>query len=154
MHSRIDEYVANPRSHFGGPYEVVDSMDLEAADKRRILESWKLDAQQLADGTSENMTGGEETDLRDVSQALLQLEAFDPTLKPVDRVAGSAPGRNIKTPIPMSLAAPLGGFVGAGAGAMIAAAAAAPILLSVLQGAVIGVVAGGISSVFLRSSKA
>jgi hypothetical protein len=98
MHGQIESYVANPRSYFSGPFEVVESTQLNVDDKRRILESWKLDAQQLAVGTAENMTGGEETDLREVSRALLQLDAIsepDPALATSsrgshDRKSGSA----------------------------------------------------------------
>ena len=43
-------------------------------EKRRILESWKKDAELLVTAQDENMAGGERSLLQDVSLALDQLE--------------------------------------------------------------------------------
>ena len=40
------------------------------SEKRRILESWKKDAELLATAQDENMAGGERSHLQDVSLAL------------------------------------------------------------------------------------
>src|ERR1700753_3540966 len=71
-----DDMVAYPHRHFNNPVEVLQDNDLTNDEKRRILESWKLDAQRLAESTAENMSGGEESDRREVSKTLLQLDVM------------------------------------------------------------------------------
>jgi hypothetical protein len=70
----VDELVLDPKKWFGTPDDVLHDNKLSAEDKKRILESWKLDESRLAESTDENMTGGEESHLRDVARALLELE--------------------------------------------------------------------------------
>jgi hypothetical protein len=54
--------------------DVVDDEGLDADEKRRILESWKKDAELLSTAQDENMAGGERPQLQDVSVALRHLE--------------------------------------------------------------------------------
>lgn len=70
----VDELVLDPKKWFGTPDDVLNDNKISVEDKKRILESWKLDESRLAESTDENMTGGEESHLRDVSRALLELE--------------------------------------------------------------------------------
>ncbi|RYG38134.1 MAG: hypothetical protein EON93_02575 [Burkholderiales bacterium] len=77
MNTHVDDLIAYPQRHFGRPEEVLNEPTLSVDKKRRILESWKLDAQRLAESTAENMSGGEETDLRDVSKVLIQLKSME-----------------------------------------------------------------------------
>ena len=51
---------------------VVACVDIE--EKRRILESWKKDAELLSTAQDENMAGGERPQLQDVSIALGALD--------------------------------------------------------------------------------
>ncbi len=152
---QIDDYVANPRRFFSGPFEVADSMDLKCRDKIRILESWKLDAERLSDSDAENMTGGEESNLRDVAKALLQVKAYDASLKASSsrgksqRRSGTGTAAQNQT----TMAVGVGAAVGAGAGAVLAAAAALPMAVTLVQATLVGAIGGGICSVFLRSSR-
>jgi hypothetical protein len=54
--------------------DVVNDADLEPDEKRRILESWKRDAELLSTAQDENMAGGERPQLQDVSLALGALD--------------------------------------------------------------------------------
>ena len=85
MERQIDDLVANPHRHFNSPVEVLKDDEISTADKRRILESWKLDASRLAESTAENMSGGEESELREVSKTLLQLDEMKDTPTVVTR---------------------------------------------------------------------
>ncbi len=53
--------------------DVVNDESLAGEEKRRILESWKKDAELLSTAQSENMAGGERAQLQDVSLALNEL---------------------------------------------------------------------------------
>ncbi len=75
----VDELVLDPRKWFDVPEEVLSDRRLSFADKKRILESWQLDAARLAESTGENMTGGEETNLREVSRVLVELDEQNPS---------------------------------------------------------------------------
>ena len=77
MNTHVDELVMQPTRHFDNPGEVLTYPGLKHKDRLRILESWKLDAQRLAESTAENMSGGEKTNLRDVSRALMHLKSME-----------------------------------------------------------------------------
>ena len=51
MNTQVDDLVFHPKRHFDRPEDVVRNRKLSHGDKVRILESWKQDAQQLADST-------------------------------------------------------------------------------------------------------
>jgi hypothetical protein len=69
----IDDLVADPAAHFGSPEDVLAApLPLEA--KRRILESWELDARRLEESADENMAGGERSHYRAVVEARRRLE--------------------------------------------------------------------------------
>lgn len=134
MQTDIDELVANPHRHFGHPSEVLSEPTLTNDEKRRILESWKLDARRLAESTAENMAGGEETDLRDVSKVLVELNAMGEAPVVTQPARGAMSG--------VGTAMILGGVIGAGAGLLIIAMTA-PSLAVIAQAAVAGVIIGG-----------
>ena len=71
---RVEELIADPTRRFQHPNEVLQDDSLDESEKRRILESWKKDAELLATAQAENMAGGERSLLQDVSLALDQLE--------------------------------------------------------------------------------
>ena len=58
-------------------------------EKRRILESWKKDAELLSTAQDENMSGGERPQLQDVSLALSRADRARP---PALETELSAPG--------------------------------------------------------------
>lgn len=142
MNTQIEDFIAYPKRHFSRPDDVLHQPNLTTEEKRKILESWKLDAQRLAESTAENMTGGEESDLRDVSKSLVQLkaqeqlpEAHQPK-RTVDLVSGMT----------------IGAFVGAGAGVVISAVTVPSIAL-VAQGAAAGLIVGGVYAALRKSMR-
>lgn len=135
MNTHVDDLVAYPHRHFRRPDEVLAEPALSIDDKRRILESWKLDAQRLAESTAENMSGGEETDLREVSKVLVQLKTMEepPVVRQRKDFAGLGAGM------------PLGALLGAGAG-LVVVAVTAPSIVVVAQSAIIGLILGGVAA--------
>lgn len=71
---QVENAIADPTRFYGSPMDVVRDDDLDTDEKRRILESWKKDAELLSTAQNENMTGGERPQLQDVSLALGELE--------------------------------------------------------------------------------
>lgn len=141
MQTRIDELVEHPQRHFDHPSKVLVEPTLSKDEKRRILESWKLDAQRLAESTAENMSGGEESDLRDVSKVLVELDATEQTPVVTQPMRSNASGamRGVGT------AMVLGGVIGAGAGLLITAVTV-PSFIVVAQATVAGLIVGGVSA--------
>ena len=70
----IETIIKDPVKHFRAPREVVSDPAFTRDEKRRILDSWALDAQLLAVAEEENMSGGDRPGLREVKLALLELE--------------------------------------------------------------------------------
>lgn len=141
MSKHVDELVMQPTRHFDNPGEVLSYPGLKHKDRVRILESWKLDAQRLAESTAENMSGGEEQDLSEVAKALLQLKSMETLPCAIQR-------RDGERPVAAGMA--IGGLLGAGAGLVATAATTTVSLALIAQTAIVGVVAGGIAGA-LRS---
>ena len=70
----IETIIKDPDKHFRSPREVVAAPGLTRDEKRRILDSWALDAQLLSVAEEENMAGQDRPGLREVKLALLELE--------------------------------------------------------------------------------
>jgi hypothetical protein len=70
----IETIIKDPGKHFRAPREVVSDRQFTRDEKRRILDSWALDAQLLSVAEEENMGGGDRPGLREVKLALLELE--------------------------------------------------------------------------------
>lgn len=70
---QVENAIADPTRRYACPMDVVNDESLDAAEKRRILESWKKDAELLSNAQAENMAGGERPQLQDVSLALNEL---------------------------------------------------------------------------------
>ena len=133
MNTHVEDLIAYPQRHFSRPDDVLVEPTLTIAEKRRILESWKLDAQRLAESTAENMTGGEETDLREVSKVLIQLKSME--------ALPEAHQPNPRFGVGIGMAA--GAIVGAGAGLVISAVTVPSIAL-VAQASLVGLILGGV----------
>jgi hypothetical protein len=73
---QVENAIADPTRFYASPMDVVHDDELDADQKRRILESWKRDAELLSTAQDENMAGGERPQLQDVSLALSELEKF------------------------------------------------------------------------------
>ena len=72
----LDHLVKDPWEHFASPMDVVNEPSLTRDDKRKILESWALDAELLSKAEAENMSGqpGDRPNLQAVKLALLELD--------------------------------------------------------------------------------
>ncbi len=70
----IETIIKDPVKHFSSPRDVVADQGLTLDEKRRILESWALDAELLTVAEEENMGGNDRPGLREVKLALLELE--------------------------------------------------------------------------------
>jgi hypothetical protein len=66
--------VETPARVFAKPTEVVADPDLSARDKVSALNTLEQDARQMAVASAEGMSGGEETNLREVLQAKRNVE--------------------------------------------------------------------------------
>jgi hypothetical protein len=146
MSTHVEDLIANPQQHFDHPVEVLDQPGLTNDEKRRILESWKLDAQRLAESTAENMSGGEETDLRDVSKVLVQLKTIESEQPPV----ATQPDRSSMRGVGAGLA--VGGLLGAGAGLLINTFTVASLAV-VAQAAIVGVILGGVGTALRNAAR-
>jgi hypothetical protein len=71
---QVEDAISDPTRYYDSPMDVVNDGELETDEKRRILESWKKDAELLSTAQDENMAGGERPQLQDVSLALGELE--------------------------------------------------------------------------------
>ena len=142
MNTHVEDLIAYPQRHFDRPEEVHSEPTLSVDEKRRILESWKLDAQRLAESTAENMSGGEETNLRDVSKVLVQLKSMEGMPIARQTKQGSDVGAGMAT----------GALVGAGAGLVISAVTVPSIAL-VAQVAVVGLIIGGVVGAVTKAAR-
>ena len=61
-----DAKVQNPSTYFNEPHEVVVDSSLSKAQKAEALDMLEQDARQLAEASSEGMSGGERDKLREV----------------------------------------------------------------------------------------
>lgn len=73
----VDAAVLDATRYFSHPCEVLDDTRLNRDEKRRILQSWALDAELMSEAESENMRGreGDRLYLREAKLALLKLDA-------------------------------------------------------------------------------
>lgn len=72
----IDAIALDPTRFYQQPNDVLADERLDPAQKRRILESWVLDAERLSESEAENMPGRatERSFLREAKLALLELD--------------------------------------------------------------------------------
>lgn len=80
MSAEYDNATRDPASHFGDPFEIVDSNEISRADKITLLESWQADLIELQKASEENMpsagtaTGETAENLARVHEALSALK--------------------------------------------------------------------------------
>jgi hypothetical protein len=70
----IDALVRDPADCFATPMDVVNDARLNKEEKKRVLESWARDAEQLSQAEAENMPGPDRPHLQEVHLALLELQ--------------------------------------------------------------------------------
>jgi hypothetical protein len=70
----VEAKKVNPASSYDHPSDVLKDEALTREQKIAILREWHYDAVRLQESAGENMTGGEPDRLRQVSNALLQLD--------------------------------------------------------------------------------
>ena len=68
-----EQALNDPCRVFGEPGNVLSHPDLDAGQKRELLESWWQDAVRMSESAGENMKGGEEPMLKRVRDALREL---------------------------------------------------------------------------------
>ena len=75
-HIDVDNAVMDPTRYFSRPCDVLNDPRLNRDEKRRILESWALDAELISEAESENMRGraGDRSYLREAKLAMLKLD--------------------------------------------------------------------------------
>lgn len=66
--------VENPKANFDHPMDLVTAPGLLIGQKRKALETWEQDEQDLQRATEEGMGGGERPRLREVKKAEHALE--------------------------------------------------------------------------------
>lgn len=71
---KVCDAISDPTREYRKPMDVVRDGGLEPAEKLRILESWKKDAELLSRAQDENMAGGERAQLQDVMLAIQELQ--------------------------------------------------------------------------------
>lgn len=71
----LKSFLKDPAEHFKLPAEVVSHPDLDEQQKRDILESWRVDEQELAKATEENMGESDNNLLEQVVAALHALQS-------------------------------------------------------------------------------
>lgn len=69
--------LTTPSSVFKRPGDVVDSQELDRAEKAKILRQWELDARLLQVATEEGMSGGEHSLFAEVKKAQKSLNVED-----------------------------------------------------------------------------
>ena len=69
----LENALQNPAEEFESPEEVLDEEELNADQKKAILERWQQDARLLETAAAENMAGGEPNMLHRVTKALSRL---------------------------------------------------------------------------------
>ena len=72
--TKSDEKVRKASSHFDEPHEVVEHPSLSKVRKAETLDVLEQDARQLAEATSEGMSGGERNKLHEVLIAKKMLD--------------------------------------------------------------------------------
>lgn len=70
----FEHALSDPRAVFSEPADVVSCAELDAAQKRQILERWHHDALELQTAEGEGMGGGEQPMMQRVDHALAELE--------------------------------------------------------------------------------
>ncbi|MFO1376823.1 MAG: hypothetical protein U1F14_07460 [Steroidobacteraceae bacterium] len=70
----VGALVLHPAEHYASPMDVVRDNRVRWEDRKRILESWVLDAQEDPQAEAENMPGVHPPQLREAHLALLELE--------------------------------------------------------------------------------
>jgi hypothetical protein len=71
----LTKALLDPAGTFAEPGDIVRQPDLPRSAKLRLLEEWERGARELAVAEDEGMTGGEESMLNRVHQAIAALDA-------------------------------------------------------------------------------
>ena len=74
MKKKLEEAMKEPGSVYAEPADVLKDDDLTDDEKRRVLENWLDEDQQLSSAAAENMGGGESAHVGAVTEALKKLK--------------------------------------------------------------------------------
>lgn len=72
----FDSYMRDPAANFANPGDVVAATNLDLAQKKQILQSWKVDETELLVAADENMPGSSSSRLDEVEDALTRLQVL------------------------------------------------------------------------------
>lgn len=67
---KLEKALLTPSSVFEAPLDVAHHPQLSVIDKIKILKQWELDSRALQRASEESMTGGEQSRLDEVNNAL------------------------------------------------------------------------------------
>jgi hypothetical protein len=85
----IDKAMMNPAEVFSHPDQVTKNENLTREQKQKILLRWEYDARELEVAEEENMVGGPPSLLREIHNALLELQSDDGAVPlPVTKLGG------------------------------------------------------------------
>ncbi len=70
---QLKAFIADAADHFATPDEVLSHAQLSDDEKRKILESWKVEEEELMTATEENMGSSDSNVLSQVNKALQKL---------------------------------------------------------------------------------
>lgn len=89
---RLEALKLDAARYFDTPTDVLTDPLLSLAEKRDVLEAWRLDAARLAESADENMQGGEDAPLQAINNALLLIGDMEAEATPAEPSASSHVG--------------------------------------------------------------
>lgn len=66
----IETATGDPSRYFQSPIDIAEHPSLRTEEKRKLLQVWEVDAEELETAADENMAGGESSRLSEVKDAL------------------------------------------------------------------------------------
>ena len=72
--STLQDYIGDPSGHFATPDDVLQDTRMSDSEKRKVLESWRVDETEKSTAVAENMG---EKDRNLLPQVLAALRALD-----------------------------------------------------------------------------
>ncbi len=73
--SKYEDALLNPTGVYDHPRGVVCDSTLDASQKLAILKNWEAEATHLQESEAEGFSGGENSLLADIKQAVIELSA-------------------------------------------------------------------------------
>ena len=84
----FEKTLADPRSVYDRPAEVVADPRLDRRSKLQVLRSWEQDERALEVAEDEAMAGGEDSMLKRILDAIAYLQGYPPSERPTPTKQG------------------------------------------------------------------